>query len=108
MATMGAEILELRRQLGVMTEETNNLARTMADTTQTMQDMSVTINAQSDMGRGIANLANNSNELSRQAVQDLSTIINFMEERIRAAEAGIAESSGSLSSIVSEMNNVQY
>ena len=106
MATMGAEIIALRNSLNQMTEETNGLSRTMTDTVQILSDMSNTINAQSDMGRGLANLANQSSELSRQAIQDLSTIINFMEERISAAERGSTESAAAIGNIGNDISNI--
>jgi len=104
----GAEIAELRRQLARVTDETNALYRAMNDTCSILTDMSNTINAQSDMGRGLANLSNNAAELSRQGVQDLTTIINFMDERIRTSEAGIAESSSTLAGLNSEMSSVNW
>jgi hypothetical protein len=107
-AGQGAEITELRRQLVRITDETNALYRAMNDSISLLTDMSVTINAQSDMGQGLQNLANNASELSRQGIQDLTYIINFMDERIRTSETGIAESSATLSGLNSDMNSVNW
>jgi len=104
----GAEISELRRELARMTDETNALYRAMNDTVTNLSEMSVTINAQSDMGRGLANLSNQAAELSRQGVQDLTTIINFMDERIRTSEAGIAEASAAFSGLLGDMNSINW
>jgi len=102
----GAEITELRRQLARVTDEANALYRALDDTADLLSDMSVTINAQSDLGKGLQNLSVNAEKVSNEAIQDLTTIIEFMDDRIKTAESGISESSAELNSLSNELNNI--
>ena len=106
MVPVGAEIVELRNQCRIMTEEANRLQKNMTEACQTMSELSGAVGFQSDMGRGLTNLSNNTQELSRQCIQDISAIINFCEERIKMAETNIAESSDRLSSLLTRIDNI--
>jgi len=103
----GAEIIELKKQIQILLDEANALYREMNTIVDQLTEMSNTIGAQSDMGRGLLNLAQQSAELARQAINDLNAIINFLEERISTAEAGIADSTSTLASLSADLNAVQ-
>jgi len=108
MVGQNAEIDELRRQLQIWMAERERIHREMVAIGDRLTEMSVTISANSDMGRALNNLSNQSIELARQTVADLDAIINFLEERINFALRGIADSTSTISSLTNEMSSVNW
>ena len=102
------DIIALKNQTSTITEWTNTLAIIMADTTQNMSDIANIITISNNMGIGLVNLVDNSNELSHQCIQDLSTIINFLEEKIKTTKTETTDLTDTFEDLANELNNINF
>jgi len=101
----GAEISELRKQLQTLFEGGSSFAQEMKGIITHLAEMAQTINIQSDMGRGLSHLSEQSTNLANQGIADLNEIMEFLDNRITTAEAENINSAESLNSLANELND---